>query len=112
MRHGIKFKISSADAFLMLISVPNHAGTWAFLENMFRIISQTFKRCVSTLLEVVEPHFFDYYFVTKVEKENPMRMLVEGGRVFTHHPFARYATYVKFQHKNRPMGNLHATKKN
>lgn len=104
VERGIKFKIGSTYALFMLLFALKHARAWEFLANMFRISPPTIWSCISLFLELVEPNFFEYC-VTKVEKANPMRDLVEGDSAFTHHLFERYATDMTFQRTNRPMGN-------
>lgn len=85
------FMISSADAFFMTLSVLKHGDALELLANTFRIKAPVFERYITCFLEKSEPPFFNHC-VTLVDKDNPIRTLIEGNKTFKHHPQSRYAT--------------------
>lgn len=107
---GRKSSITGKDSLFMTLTVLKAGGQWDVLAKLFGMKGPTFERHILNFIAIIHRELYSKY-VEKLEQDWTMQKLAECGHQFEHHPSARYATDVTFQHSNRPGGNLQEAKK-
>ena len=98
---GRKSKTNAKDSLLMALCVLKHYDTWAKHAMDFNMGTATFEKMIMKVVTVIEP-------VLKKLLIKPVSMTeqIQSNQRFTNYPYSLYATDVKFQPSNRPMGRF------
>lgn len=89
----------------MLLVVMKHGGTWEMLASIFNVKAPAFEKMITGFLRVVSPKLYEDQVMDETGR-NTMTRLARTEHTFRHFPCALYATDVKFQQSNRPVGNM------
>lgn len=96
---GKRSQTAPKDAFFMMLTVFKTYATWEHHAMDFQMTVSTFEKLITKMMHVVAPIL--KMWIHRISKEE----LDECHQNFIHYPYAIYATDVKFQQCNRPMGS-------